>query len=162
MLLITLIVVCLITDLKDRKIYNKVLLPALIIALILSFISEGFMGVGYSILGLFLGMAFLIIPYAISGGKGMGAGDVKLMGVIGAIGGSIFVLKAFFFTAIAGGVIALIVLFNHKQLKNTLEKMAAGLFAPVEAQLSFPYGVAIFIGTLVALITERMMIWQIW
>ena len=104
------------------------------------------------------GIAFFIIPYLMGG---MGAGDAKLVGAIGAIIGPKGVLIASLFTAIAGGVYALIVfLFNTQYFKNFIKRSAltAKTFAytrhlipiPVDESIKKPklcYGVAIAIGT---------------
>jgi hypothetical protein len=65
-------------------------------------------------MGLAAGMALLMPFYLL---KGMGAGDVKLMGVVGAFLGPTRVLHAFLWTGLSGGLYALILLaFRPHQL----------------------------------------------
>ena len=76
------------------------------VALLYHGLNHGLNGVLFSVGGLFAGMAFLIIPYLV---RGMGAGDVKLLGAAGAVLGANGVVNAFLFTALAGGVYALFI-----------------------------------------------------
>ena len=62
--------------------------------------------VAASFLGIFLGLLLMMPGYTLGA---TGAGDVKLMAAVGAIVGPALVLSAFLFTAIAGGVLAVIV-----------------------------------------------------
>ncbi|MBO8171885.1 MAG: prepilin peptidase [Bacillaceae bacterium] len=159
--LILVLTISLITDLKERKIYNKVLFPAIIIAFIMSFYLYGLPGLFKSVSGLFAGIGLLLIPYLMGG---MGAGDVKLLGTIGALKGSAFVFYAFIYTALAGGVIALgIVLYQKNWLvfKRVGRAFLAlwlrikGIKIPVVAtdysSVMYPYGVAIVCGTVITI-----------
>lgn len=160
-LLLMMVGICLYTDIKEQKIYNKVLLPALTLGLIGNAMIHGLPGLMNSFLGFLLGMALLIFPF-IAGG--IGAGDVKLMGVIGIIKGPIFVFQAFLMTAIVGGVIAIIVLTHRKVMGETFRRLATAfmsllLMIPRGAVMEglqspraivFPYGIAISIGTFLA------------
>jgi prepilin peptidase CpaA len=82
--------------------------------------------------------------------------------VIGAFGGASFVLTSFLYGAIIGGLISVFLLVRSKALGNTLKHFL--LFLPIlqksqhlsEAmnnaqQEKFPYGIAIALGTLLAL-----------
>ncbi|MFZ5595961.1 MAG: A24 family peptidase [Bacillota bacterium] len=116
-LLITLMIICIITDIRGRRIYNKILVPFLIAALAANFFTGGWQHLWDGIKGLAMGLLILIIPFARGG---IGAGDVKLLAVIGGIKGSSFVISAFLTGALAGGVFALIVLILNRRLLNTL------------------------------------------
>ena len=153
--------ICLATDIKEQKIYNKVLLPALILGLVANVFVNGLPGLKSSGLGLLLGMGLLILPFLAGG---IGAGDVKLMGVIGVLQGPMFVLIAFLMTAVAGGVISLVLMWRMKMMKKTFRNMGTALMslllmiprgAVMEGfqqtrAISFPYGIAISVGTLLA------------
>ena len=69
-------------------------------------------------------MALLIVFYLMGM---MGAGDVKLMGAVGSILGPAGVFKAFLFTAIVGGIYAVIVLAYHGQLAGFMKRIALSL-----------------------------------
>ncbi len=106
-ILIVLLTLSVITDIKWKKIPNALTFPVMILGLIAHGFKSGYGGLIYSIEGLLLGIALLIVFYIMGM---MGAGDVKLMGAVGSILGPAGVFKAFLFTAIAGGIYALILL----------------------------------------------------
>lgn len=146
------------TDWREHKIYNKLLVPAFCSALLLHTFQEGFSGLTSSLMGASVGFALLLLPYLMGG---MGAGDVKLLAVIGAFGGAVFVFTSFLYGAVIGGIISALLLARRKALGNTLKHFL--LFLPIlqkpenfsEAmngarQEKFPYGIAIALGTLIA------------
>lgn len=158
LLLVT--VICIYTDLTKRKIYNFVLLPAVILALSYYIYIDGLHGGYFSLKGLFLGLALLLIPYSMGG---IGAGDVKLLATIGALKGSSFIFITFLTGAIAGGILAMFYLIWNKKLLYTFKK----IFLPFSTSYSFsqshpvdlekvdkgstiPYGAAIAIGAAAA------------
>jgi prepilin peptidase CpaA len=156
-LLVILLIICVITDVRKRKIYNVVLFPFLIIALIVHAISGGFHGLSEALLGTAAGLGILLIPYLLGG---MGAGDVKLLAVIGGIKGVSFVLMTSLYMAMAGGIIAILILVFRKGLKDRLTKIAFfflglrnGIRHPLiekndAMKTTYPYGVAIAAGAL--------------
>lgn len=160
-LLIALIVICVITDLRERKIYNKVLFPCLLAGLVLNSITDGISGLGFALLGTAVGFSILLIPYLLGG---MGAGDVKLLAVVGGLKGAVFVLTAAVYMALAGGIMALLILFFRKgaihrlnQIGMFLGGLRSGMKIPLgldkEAlNTTYPYGVAIAIGALAAIV----------
>ena len=153
------LLICLVTDLKERKIYNKVLLPALIIGIGMNIWKNGLIGLKISGFGFLLGLFFLIIPFIYGG---IGAGDVKLLATIGAIKGPKFIFYTFLATGITGGIIALAILVYRKKVFRTLKNIFLGLklmiiskfkiisFIGDEEKYMFPYGVAISIGAMLA------------
>jgi prepilin peptidase CpaA len=157
-LLIILLIICVITDLRERKIYNAVLLPFSIMALVLQLITGGLSGLTSALLGMIVGLAILLIPYLLGG---MGAGDVKLLAVIGGIKGIEFVLFTSLYMAMAGGIFALLILLFHKGLKARFTKVLfflQGLRSGMRLthilhdndalKTTYPYGVAIAVGAL--------------
>jgi len=156
------VIISVYTDLKERKIYNVVILSGVIAGLLLNLLNDGSSGVLFSLKGLGAGMALLFIPFVLGG---FGAGDVKLLGAIGAMKGTVFVCKAFLATGIAGGVLAVCVLIKQKRLFATLKRIGTSFLVLVtsvfkvntlknldkaEFHESLPYGLAIGIGTLAA------------
>jgi prepilin peptidase CpaA len=164
-LLSSILVIAATIDLRVQKIPNLLTFPTMILGLIYYSITTGWNGLLFSREGLTLGIAIFIIPYLMGG---MGAGDAKLMGAIGAIIGPKGVLLASLFTAIVGGIYALtILLLNHKYSKSfivrnamTLKTLAlTGQFIPISAdesekKFTLCYGVAIAIGTISYLLLE--------
>jgi prepilin peptidase CpaA len=159
-LLILLTLTCLITDIKYRKIYNSVLLPALIIGIVLNIYGIGINGLYFAIKGFSLGLAILLIPFIMGG---IGAGDVKLLAVIGAIKGPEFVFYAALYMAVAGGLLATIHLTYKGRLLSSVKKILQGFWIMIltkfkvisfdldfEEDNMFPYGIAITIGSITA------------
>ena len=90
--LLSILSISAIIDFRAQKIPNLITLPAVIIALLYHFFTNGIDGLTFSALGLAAGIGLLIIPYMLGG---MGAGDAKLMGAVGAILGTKSVFTAF-------------------------------------------------------------------
>jgi prepilin peptidase CpaA len=109
-------------------------------------------------LGMLAGLA-LMMPGHLIGATG--AGDVKLMAAIGVVVGPSVVLRAFLYTAVAGGIFALAVAARRGLLAETLYGTQRLVTAPLAARETiespsranrFPYGPAIAVGTFVALL----------
>lgn len=104
-LLLSLVLFCSITDLSMRRIPNAVLLPALMTAFFLNSVAGGIAGLTDSIAGLVLGI-LMLLPMHVFGR--MGAGDVKLLGVVGSILGGWGAIVAGLATMMAGGLLAFV------------------------------------------------------
>jgi prepilin peptidase CpaA len=166
-ILIFVLTICVITDLKNRKIYNNVIFPALMISVFSHVIASGWTGLFFSLKGFFLGLGFLLIPYLLGG---MGAGDVKLLALIGALKGSLFVFYTAIYMGLIGGVIALgILLFRRgfiKRVKGILYSMGcwkSGFRIPVFIEKdaltqTYPYGLAIAGGAAVCLAMKGVLL----
>ncbi len=157
-------------DLFCRKIPNLITLPAIGLALILHSIESGGLGFVFSVLGLLLGIAFLFIPYALGG---MGAGDVKLLGAIGALQGPTMVVLVFLYTALVGGVMVAVIFWRRRAATRKpilnfrgvwvnlvslvlTQRPSVDSLVPEEIKgVQMPYAVAIGIGTLLALFVGR-------
>jgi prepilin peptidase CpaA len=161
-ILILVLIISLVTDLRKRKIYNIVTLPAILIGFIYYSFFGGWEGFLFSGKGLIIGLGILLIPYLLGG---MGAGDVKLMAAIGALMGTSFVFYSFIYTALIGGTIALVLIVKHRgfwqSVKNIffnvtfLRSNLGSIILNKKEQsssISFPYGVAIVLGTFCTLI----------
>ncbi len=99
---------------------------------------------------------------------GMGAGDVKLMGAVGAFLGAKGVFYAFLATSIIGGLLAILTLAWSGDLKITLKRYGIMLktllftrqlsyISPTEKvkALKMPYGVAIALGTMTTILLKN-------
>lgn len=148
------------TDYQEWRIPNRLLAPSAAVALMLSTFLPGGQGIILSLLGATAGV-FIFLPLYLL--KGMGAGDIKLMGVVGLYVGPDLTLDIALLTALIGGVwvIALLnhefstgrskaifasILRNHSDKKNSRQKNLQN------KSLLIPYGVVIAIGTLVAVV----------
>lgn len=145
-------------DLRTRRVPN--ILTATLAAIGIGLAAAGFgrVGLGAALLGCLLGLAFMM-PGHIFGATG--AGDVKLLAAAGALLGPKDTIYAFLYTAIAGGVLALLVAVARRRLTQTIG--TAGRLIAGDAQVRtdiertasdnrFAYAPAIAIGVvLVAL-----------
>lgn len=160
-LLVMVFIICCTTDLMVRKIYNIVIFPFLLCTFLLHFILGGLSGLGTSLLGFISGIAILIIPFGLGG---IGAGDVKLLALIGAIKGSVFAVNTALYMFVIGGVIALIKIATHREtisffrsIFGFLAGLARGYYCKLEFPKTpflkkFPYSTAIAGGALINLI----------
>ena len=93
----------------------------------------------------------------------MGAGDVKLMGAVGSILGPAGVFNAFLFTAIVGGIYAIIILLMRGGFADSMNRLWQALkltflthspTAPDEKKTGpvLCYGIAIAIGTSLSMV----------
>jgi len=147
-----------ITDFRIQKIPNLLTFPAASFALAYHCILKGSSGFLFSSGGIAAGVGLLIIPYLLGG---MGAGDAKLMGVVGGVLGVKGVFYAFLFSAIVGGIYAVVLTFIYrkhfggfykKQLTALINFLLIRKYIPhpEESGLEKPrlcYGLAIALGT---------------
>lgn len=166
-------------DIKEHRIANRVVLAGVIIGFMFNaFIppGDGFNspapgGLGWwgSLTGIGMGMIVLLPFYLL---RAMGAGDVKLMGMVGAFLGPGQVLGALLGTFLVGGIMALIIALRADAIGRLLEnvkcmllggvvKMSAGQ-APLMNDLNqsvgkLPYAVAIAVGSVAYMIWRRLM-----
>lgn len=103
--LLVVVTMCAITDVLEHRVPNVILLPALLLALLLNSLLSGLPGLLDSLLGLALGMAILFPLYFL---RGTSAGDVKLLGVVGALLGTKGALIAGIATLCFGGVLGVL------------------------------------------------------
>ena len=97
-------------DLRRQKIPNLLTFPCMLMALVYHSISSGLDGFLFSAGGLAVGLGFFIIPYLLGG---MGAGDAKLMGAIGAMIGPQCIFSVSIIAYIAGGIYGVILMALH-------------------------------------------------
>lgn len=162
-LLIIILLICVVTDLKSRKIYNVVIFPSLILAFVFHLILGGWPFFLDALLGFFIGLLILLIPYLLGG---MGAGDVKLLALTGALKGTVFVLYTSVFMALIGALIAICILLIGKGVKQrllaflyTLAGIRSGIWIPMSMskqslKSTYPYGLAIAGGAFISLFLE--------
>jgi len=150
-----------ITDLRRRRIPNWLVIPYMAIGLLLSGIRLGLHGLVHSLGGIALGLAVFGV-LAIKGGMGMG--DVKLCAAIGAWIWAQQLFVALIFTAIAGGILALVWASAQGFLSDLFGAIGRRIFGflrpgakpgmqlDVDNPLSrrMPYAPAIAIGTLIS------------
>jgi prepilin peptidase CpaA len=161
-MLIGLLLFCSVTDLSMRRVPNAVLLPALMTALFLNSVVDGLGGLVDSIAGLAVGL-LMLMPLHVLGR--MGAGDIKLLGVVGSILGAWGAIVAGLATMMAGGILALVYMIwlvikpaIVSQTSRVLHRISGKAAAPPEGTTwqtvratEIPYAVAIAVGTFATL-----------
>lgn len=160
-------------DLRSRRIPNRLVFPGALLGLLINSVPLHVGGVLAPVaapLGLLMGLAgfaaglALLLPlYAL---KTMGAGDVKLMAMIGAFLGPYPVAIVTLFSLLAGGVMAVIVAAWNGTLRRVtansyhllLQSLMRGIAgdmpsidAPALPSGKLPYALAIATGTLIYL-----------
>lgn len=141
-------------DLRTRRIPNGLTAAMTGIGIAMAATGVSDISVGGSFLGFALGLALLLPGYHFGA---TGAGDVKLMAAVGAIVGPPLVVTAFFCTAIAGGVLAVIVALRRRRLAATLTGTGRLVSADGRREIRmsaasnrFAYGPAIAVGSVIA------------
>ncbi|MBB6453320.1 prepilin peptidase CpaA [Salirhabdus euzebyi] len=156
-IILIILVLCVATDIKYRKILNIVTIPALVLGLTFHVVIGGLDGLFFSLKGLLVGFGVFFIPFAMGG---IGAGDVKLMTAIGSIKGAAFTFSTFLYAAAIGGLIALFIIMKRKHFFQFLNRFFLSFMFlkgnrgsiqfvdKSDLAPGFPYGVAIAAGVL--------------
>jgi len=172
-ILVILLLLSLYFDLARKKIPNFLTFPLIAYGLLYHAFAGGLEGFRFSLYGLLLGAGLLFLPFVLGG---MGGGDVKLLGAVGAVKGAQFVFQAALVAAFCGGVLAVAYLLANRRLFRSLKKIVGMAASPMfsflyinfghpffkkmalyfspkskeqsEEAIYLPYGVAIVLGTL--------------
>ena len=148
--------IAVVIDVRTRRIPNWLTGALAAAGLGMSFAGGG-LTPAQAALGLLAGL-LLMMPAHLIGATG--AGDVKLMAAVGAMVGPGMALRAFVFTALAGGVLAVVVAARRGRLSETVYGSTLLVTSPVSSRPAinatdrknrFAYGPAIAIGTLLSL-----------
>ena len=169
--LFILLAIASVSDYRTFKIPNWLTGSGMVFGLIYSAvvpfsIHHGFL---WALGGLLLGFVIMLPCYAL---RIMGAGDVKLMAMVGAFLGVANILPAVIFSFITGGIAALVCAFynnallrmfgNVKAITQMMLLSAIGGFRPdvqIEAEKSvgkLPYGICISIGTVAYVVAKQL------
>jgi prepilin peptidase CpaA len=156
--------VCVAFDVRTLRIPNLVTGPAIIVGMAVNGWTSGWTGLGMSALGFAFAVVVLLVPFALGG---IGGGDVKMMGAIGALIGPGLILRSLVIGLIAGGCFAAVHLARRSRLRDKLFA-TAGMFtqavathsleplrAPTTAPgaIVLPYSVPLGLGTVIVLVT---------
>jgi prepilin peptidase CpaA len=104
-------------DLRTRRIPQALTLGGAAAGLAFHLLAGGWSGGLGSFAGWFVGIAIFLAPFALGG---LGAGDVKLLGALGAWVGATQVIWLALYAGVAGGVMALLVALARGYLRTAL------------------------------------------
>jgi prepilin peptidase CpaA len=149
-------------DLRSRRIPNVLTFGAAVAAFVYHVATGGVAALGQSALGWLAGLLVFIVPFAL---RGLGGGDVKLVAALGAWVGPADAIWLAMYTAIAGGVMAIVVAVAHGYLRSVIRNLmlllchwrVAGLTALPEITLEsssapkLAYAVPILVGMVTTL-----------
>lgn len=156
------LVVAAVIDGAILKVPNWLTFPFILCGWLHWTIQDGMSGLGWSLLGTFVGMMLLLVLRNVGG---MGAGDVKLLAGVGAWLGTVVTLYAFAATAVVGGVMAFIMILRSGQWEKHLamahqilhewktvkspEKLAKIARERKPTMYLLPYGIPMAIGSII-------------
>lgn len=156
--LLVVLLVSAMVDLRTFRIPNLITIPFAMGALTYYGVLYGYAGLTFSLAGLCIGLLLLLAPFLMGG---LGGGDVKLLGMVGAFLGPKAVVAAFLYIAIAGGVYAVgLLLLHYKSIHSFFissraavydfiltRKIPSGSDALRSGRPRLKYGLAIALGT---------------
>jgi len=171
--LLALVVSAAVTDARLGKIPNWLTYPAILIGLAGNTwtggigLEAGQMGLAGSAAGFAVGFLPLLLCWLAGG---IGGGDAKLMGAIGAIGGWEFVLSAMLYGFLVAAVMAAIVMVRRRLVRRTLRRVWHTIVLlvvpgarPVDPTSSdsptVPFAVGLCIGTAGAILEVMLRAW---
>ena len=150
-----LLVICL-TDTLSSRIPNLLTYGLAICGLLYNLEAAGARGAATSLLGFAAGLGLLLVPFLLGG---MGAGDVKALGALGALLGPGPVMQVFLYMAFIGGLLSLCFYAFSGRLRERITVLWQALYVfsasreraalhPIVLKkgLRFPYAVAIALG----------------
>jgi prepilin peptidase CpaA len=165
-------------DINNRRIPNKLVLVGVLLGLTLNVLlpeglgfnslTPGGLGGLKSFQGLGLGLLMLMPMYLL---QVMGAGDVKLMAMVGSFVGPSDLVGVFCATLLIGGLIACVVALRSKSFKKLIQNLKFILIGsmvkicdgklPLKVELPIsvghlPYAVSISMGTVSFMIWQRL------
>jgi prepilin peptidase CpaA len=158
-LLLLLLVPAAVIDYRKHRIPNWLSLPGWAAGCVAGFVVAGPTGLQSAAVGLGI-MVGMTLPFYLLGW--MGAGDVKLMGAVGALVGGSWALPVLAAIVTAGAVMAFAILARNGRLGAAFTRFSAMLGLSVvaskptyigpsqaEARLVLPYAIPIAVGTLI-------------
>ncbi|MEP6872780.1 MAG: prepilin peptidase [Burkholderiales bacterium] len=170
-LLAALLAIAVAADIRFRRVPNELVLSGIVLAvaahaLVLKMDAVPLAGPAWwsPLAGLAVGFALLLPLYLL---RATGAGDVKLMAMVGTFVGASTVLAATLYTLLAGGLLSLVFMLGRGVAAQTIANVRFMLtdwaqraisgqgarFAPLQTTAArLPYAVAIALGTGAALL----------
>ncbi len=109
-------------DLRTRRLPNALTFGAALAGFAYQFALGGPSGLGLGVAGWLIAVALFFPFFAL---RGLGAGDVKLLGAFGAWLGPMSALYMAFYTGVAGGVMALVVVLARRRVVQTFSNLGS-------------------------------------
>jgi prepilin peptidase CpaA len=148
-------------DVRTHRIPNALTFGSAALGVALQVYTSGLPGLWFAASGWCVGLALLLPLFLL---RGLGGGDIKLLGAVGAFLGVGGVWWATCFTVLAGALLALAVATTNRYIGTALRNVWAmfgfwravgiqpfpGLTLSDASAPRLPYGIAIAVGTLVA------------
>jgi prepilin peptidase CpaA len=154
--LLLIVTLATVLDIKTRKIPNWLTINGLLLGLLINIYLLGFkLGLFYGLGGVALALLVCIIPFAL---RVLGAGDVKLLMLIGAFLGYYAILWVLIFTALSGGLMAVIFLVVKGDIRSYWNHIFYKTVMPGKNGLKakLPYSIAILCGLVLTLISQAI------
>jgi prepilin peptidase CpaA len=152
------------SDVRFRRIPNKYVLTGFFCGLAINTWFGGWLGLGRSLAGCISAFVLMLLLRWFS--RATGPGDVKWFAAIGTIIGWPLVLKAFFSVLLTGALLAIVTKIRAGEFRSLCERVVLILYGflpgntiprfpvPANTKEALPYGVAICLGSLIALMWQ--------
>lgn len=164
---LTLLVLAAAADAKTCRIPNKITLPFTAAGFVINMALAGGAGFVQAAAGWLLPVFVLFCFYVL---RMLGAGDIKLLGAVGAIFGCRFVWNGMLYSFLAGGILALVLMTVRKDFRAGSKRLAEYLrscmltrrlqeysdFSKGEAAGLFRFSYAVVPGVLFQLVTVHL------
>ena len=116
------------TDLTQTRISNRLIVLGLIIAFFFRLVSEGFSGVFFYVVNIFIPVIFLFLLFQM---RALGAGDIKLFSMLGAFISTEQLLKLMVLAFCVGALLGIcIIVYQFILRKYELGKLTQVHFSP--------------------------------
>lgn len=153
------------TDVRYEKIFNALTVPTAALGIVVNGIGHGAAGVLGSLEG--IGIALALLPVCGILGRIIGGGDIKLLAAVGALQGPQTLLWVLLYTAIAGGVLAIVVALWRRCLGAGIRRLGKALWlrfaadepvdiATADRKARLPYAIAIALGSFIAVYAVQL------
>ena len=157
-ILLAVLVVAVATDVRTGKIKNWLTFPALAAGPVIHFLEGGKHQAALSLAGM---GAMILVAALLLSFRLMGGGDAKLLVAVGSLAGWSIVLPALLFTALAGGLMAIISLVAQRKFFALIRQAAGSVWLKLGLRVKcpwvmvsrtkLPYSIAIATGTVLAM-----------
>lgn len=108
-------------DWRSRRIPNWLTVSGFVLGLGVNGVLSGWSGIKGGLEGAGIGLGIFLIPVIL---RGIGAGDLKLMGALGACLGPWKLVNVLFVAIIIAGIMAVLEIVRRRRVKETLSNLA--------------------------------------